>query len=165
MPVMRRLLAVATCLLVAACSSSSGGGGGAGSGNDFASQICAKLSSCSFPVSNCQAAFAAVVLSSSCQSTLLNASCSDLGASPPPASLLACIPNCTGTMTCTGSSASVTNSTCNGDGTVTECTNGSQFTYSCDGVCAAEGKTYVGTCALTYNGQSSPSGCPSCWCQ
>jgi hypothetical protein len=67
-------------------------------------------------------------------------------------------------MTCTGSTASVTSSTCNGDGTVTECVNGSTYTYTCDGICAAESKQYSGTCAGSFNGQASPTGCPACWC-
>jgi hypothetical protein len=42
--------------------------------------------------------------------------------------------------------------------------NGSTLTYTCDGICAAESKSYTGTCGQTFNGQPSPSGCPACWC-
>lgn len=149
----------AACALLAACSSSNG------SGSDFATKICDKVTSCSLSVTNCHAAFAAIVLSSDCQSAFLNASCADLTANPAPPALEKCIPSCTGTMTCTGSSAKVTSSTCNGDGTVTECVNGSTFTYTCDGICAAESKKYSGTCAGSFNGQASPTGCPACWCE
>lgn len=161
---MRATLAPAVAVVIAACSNGSSGHT-QGSGNDFASKMCAKVTACSFSIPNCQSSFAAQVLSGDCQSAFLNASCSDLSANPPPPAIEACIPNCTGTMNCTGASASVTNATCNGDGTVTQCTNGSQFTYSCDGICAAENKTYAGTCGLTFDEQLSPTGCPACWCQ
>jgi hypothetical protein len=149
-----------TGILLAACSS--GSGNGSAGGSDFASQICTKIGTCSTAPSNCEAAFAALVLSSSCQQEFLSASCADLVAATIPQSLQNCIPSCSGTMSC---GTGVTNAACNGDGTVTECINGSQYVYSCDGICAAETKAYAGTCSLTYQGKTSPTGCPACWCQ
>jgi hypothetical protein len=146
---------VASLLVLAACSHDSG------SSNSFASQICAKLSGCNIEPSNCQAAYSAIVLSSSCQSTMLSASCADLTAPSPPAPLAACFPACTGTMSCGGT---VTSTTCNSDDTLTECNSGNQYVYSCSGVCAAESKSYSGTCTLTYDEETSPTGCPECWC-
>jgi hypothetical protein len=158
---MRRASFLVACALVAACSSKSGGGGGGG-GNAFASQMCSKIATCSTPASNCEAGWAALVFSSSCQQEMLAASCADLVAADVPQSLQNCIPSCSGTMSCGNG---VTTASCNGDGTVTECINGSQLVYTCDGVCASENKAYSGQCALTYQGQSSPTGCPTCWCQ
>ncbi len=140
--------------VLAACGNGSSGG-------SFASQICSKLSGCNIEPSNCQAAYSAIVLSSSCQSTMLGASCSDLTASTPPPSLATCFPPCSGTMTC---GTNVTSNTCNGDGTLTECNAGTQFTYTCTGVCAAESKSFSGTCSLTYDEETSPTACPECWC-
>lgn len=134
-------------LVAAGCSSSSGGGGG------FAQQFCSKASGCGQNVPNCEADVSAIVLSSSCQSTLLGASCADLTATPLPASLAACFPPC-----------STTVDTCNGDGTITVCTGGNKYTYECGGVCSAQSKTYTGTCAATYMGQSAPNG-QGCWCK
>jgi len=149
---------IVAVMLVAACSSSSSGS------SSFPSQICSKITACNVAVTNCEAVFSAVVLSSDCQQQMLGASCSDLTTTPLPASLEPCFPSCTGTMSCTGA-AGVTMSTCNGDGTVTECSNGNSYVYTCSGVCSTESKTYTGTCALTDQGVTSPSGCPSCWCQ
>jgi hypothetical protein len=154
---MRRGL-VASLLILAACSSSSGG-----SSSSFASQMCAKLSGCSSEPANCQAAYEAAVFDSSCQSTLLSASCADLVATPVPPSLLGCFPACSGgTMSCGGN---VTSTTCNSDGTFTQCNQGNQYVYTCTGICASESKSYSGTCGTTYLDQMSPTGCAECWCQ
>lgn len=162
---MRRAALVAAALVAVACSSSntatSGSGSTSGAGSQFASQICAKIATCTTAPSDCEAAFAAVVFSVSCQDELIAASCTDLLANPVPQSLTNCIPTCTAS----GSCGNASSASCNGDGTITECINGDQFVYSCQGVCAAESKTYVGTCASTYQGTASPTGCDTCWCQ
>jgi len=145
-----------TLLVLGACSSSS-------SGSSFASQMCSKLSGCGSEPSNCQAAYEAIVLDGSCQSTMLAASCADLAATPVPASLQGCFPPCSGgTMSCGGT---VTSTTCNPDGTFTECNAGNQYVYSCSGICSSESKSYSGTCATSYLDQMSPTGCAECWCQ
>lgn len=140
---------------LAGCSSATTGPAAtSGAGSKFAAQVCAKLSSCSITVTNCEGAFAALVLSSSCQGSMLNATCADLNASPIPASLASCFPSCTGT---TG--------TCNPDQTITVCTGTNQYEYSCSGLCAASSTAYTGTCATTFNGQTSSNGQPKCWCK
>jgi hypothetical protein len=159
---MRLVFFLVAGVLVAACSGGSSSDTASAGGSGFASQICSKIATCSTAPANCEAAFAALVLSSSCQQTFLSASCADLIAATVPPSLQGCIPTCSGTMSC---GTGVTSTACNGNGTVTECINGSQYVYSCDGVCAAETKAYSGTCDLTYQGQTSPTSCPACWCK
>ena len=137
------------------CSSNSGGSGGNAAGAEFAQQFCSKLTNCGQSVTNCDAEFAAIVLSSSCQSLLLSASCADLSSSTSsaPASVSACFPPC-----------STTTNTCSGDETVSECVNGTTFVFDCAGVCSSQSKTYTGTCSATYNGQSATNGA-GCWCK
>jgi hypothetical protein len=153
---------VASLLVLAACSNNSGSSDGGNSG--WVSQICSKLAGCNVEPTNCQAAYAAIVLSSSCQSTMLAASCSDLTASTPPPSLAFCFPTCdVGPTSCGGN---VTANACSSDGgTLSECNGGTQFVYTCAGVCAAESKTYSGTCGTTYDEQTSSTGCEECWCE
>jgi hypothetical protein len=156
---MRQITGIATLAVVAVltfgCSSSSGGSGGNGSGSTFAAQLCMKEMACgTTPPTNCTAVFSAVVLSSSCQSQILNASCADLTAATVPASLSACLPACSN-MT----------DTCSSDGTITTCTGSYQLVLSCSGVCSANSKTYSGTCGSSYMGQMSTNGSDQCWCQ
>lgn len=140
--------------LLGGCSSSTNGSNGSGAGAQFAAQACTKFAGCNVSVANCNAVFAAIVLSQSCESTLLNASCADLGASPVPAALAACFPACSG-MT----------SKCNPDETITVCSGTNQYEYTCSGICASTSTTFTGTCGTSYNGQASSNGQPKCWCQ
>jgi hypothetical protein len=140
----------------------SGVGTGSGAGSTFASRFCALAASCNIPVENCQSAYAAVVLSSDCQQTLLGMSCSDLNAVPEPAAFSACFPPCNGTSVCADG---ITGTTCNAGGTMTICTDNQQITYDCQGVCAAQSRSYSGTCGPSYDGQAAADGCSTCWCE
>jgi hypothetical protein len=137
---------MALAVVTVACSSSSSGGG------DFATQFCSKVSSCGGAIAMCQADFSAVVVSPSCQDMLANVSCADLSAATPPAWWTSCFAPC---------SAS-SQPTCNGDGTVTTCSEGSTLVLECTGVCSALSLTYTGTCGTSYNGQTSATA--KCWC-
>ena len=107
---------------------------------------------CGQTVTNCDAVFAGLVLSASCQSKFLAASCSDLTTTPPPADLEACFPSCSG------------GDTCNSNGTITGCSNGLEFVFTCGAICSAESATYSGTCSASYMGQTAQDG-ESCWCK
>jgi hypothetical protein len=129
---------------VSACSSSS-------SGESFASQFCAKASSCGESIPLCQGAFSAIVVSSSCQDMLVNISCADLSAPAPPAWFTACFPPCT-----------TPSPVCNGDGTITECDSGMTLVVDCAKACSAESLSYAGTCGTSYGSQTSTMA--KCWC-
>lgn len=53
---------------------------------------------------------------------------------------------------------------CDGDSIVLECTSGTRCSMSCTEVCAMDGQHYTGTCADSYRGQSSSTGDDTCWC-
>jgi hypothetical protein len=48
---------------------------------------------------------------------------------------------------------------------VTECSNNVTVTLQCGAVCTRNSETYVGSCSATYQGQTSTSGQPVCWCK
>lgn len=144
----------AALLLAAGLGSAGGGcssGGGGGSSGSFATQFCAKVSSCGQSLPLCQGAFSALVLSSSCQQMLDGLTCTDLSAPTPPAWFSSCFPSC-----------STMSSACNGDGTITECDGTFQYVYECTGICTAESLTYTGTCGTSYAGNTSTTA--KCWC-
>jgi len=147
-----RTLVILFAASALACSSGSSGGGGATSAAAAASQFCATATSCGQTVSMCQGLFSALLLSESCQQDLENVTCAQLAAPSPPAWWSSCFPPCTGS-----------GSTCNGDSTITICSDDATLLVDCSGVCAAESLTYTGTCATSYGSQTSTT--PKCWCQ
>jgi hypothetical protein len=159
---MRLRVAVMGLALCVGCSSSAQGGGSSGSdegaslgaGSQFASMLCANIAACDITVADCQAVYEAVVLSPTCQTTFLQASCGDLSSTTTPPDLLPCLPACTITDV----------DSCNGNGTLTACANDQQITLTCPGACAVKGLTFTGTCSSTYMGAVAANG-EQCWCQ
>jgi hypothetical protein len=133
---------------VAACSSSSSSGGGS-----WASQFCAKVSSCGESLAMCQATFDAVVVSSSCQQMLADISCADLTGPTTPAWVTACFPVC----------AASSPPACTGNATLTECDQGMTLVLDCSEVCTAEALSYTGTCGTSFGSQTSAT--VKCWCR
>jgi hypothetical protein len=102
---------------------------------------------------DCVRSYASLRVTPTCKNGIAQATCDDLS-NPASAVETACFPPCNGML-----------AQCNGDGTITTCTpDGITQVLDCQGYCLAQGFTgYTGTCAATYQGQTSAS--PQCWCQ
>lgn len=99
-------------------------------------------------MTDCIATYETVRVSAECAQKVTAATCSDISALED-----LCFPPCT-----------TQQQNCNDDGTITTCTQGSQFTLTCAGICKNSGTTYSGTCGTTSKlGDTSAQ--PQCWCQ
>ncbi len=95
-------------------------------------------------------------LSSECIHAIASAPCSE-HASPTPSYQSTCFPPC---------DPASTPSVCNSDQTVTQCVQAlGLIRYQCTGVCAQTNKQYSGVCGAQYQGQTSATSQPVCWCQ
>jgi hypothetical protein len=102
----------------------------------------------SFTVDDCIATYEIALFTESCANRFGTATCDDIGEIE-----ATCFPAC-----------SPNPGTCNSDGTVTTCSTGRSYTFSCDGVCNSNGQSWTGTCGVT-----SPTGetaeTVKCWCE
>ncbi len=67
------------------------------------------------------------------------------------ADLEACWPECNGLV-----------AECDGPHIIECSSSGRRYTYDCNGVCATQGKTWSGTCGVSYKNQTA--GRATCWC-
>ena len=104
-------------------------------------------------LADCRRQYVAVLVTSTCASALTSAACADLISSTSSVNTT-CFPACSGAL-----------ASCNGDGTITICTeSGTTTILSCAEECQAEGTgTYKGTCGQTLKDQTADR--PQCWCE
>jgi hypothetical protein len=123
-------------------------------GNQFCSRLVTECQDTSVTVADCQTVFQALLVTQACASGLPNASCADLE-NDQSAITLECFPKC--------STPGVI--TCNGDGTVTKCTDqGAKSVVDCARLCQAVAKAqWSGVCGKTYQTQTSDN--DKCWCE
>ncbi len=119
--------------------------------------FCARLANeCGAGVdaATCVRTYTPVRVTTACATAVTTATCADLLNASSTVSQT-CFPTCT-------SSALAT---CNGNGTITVCTeSGVQNVDDCQATCIAQGAAaWTGICASTYNGQVSDR--DQCWCQ
>ena len=102
----------------------------------------------------CVRTYTPVRVTTGCATAVTTATCADLLSVSSTVSQT-CFPTCT----------SSTLATCNGNGTITVCTEiGVQNVDDCSATCTAQGySAWTGICASTYNGQVSDR--DQCWCQ
>ena len=101
----------------------------------------------------CVRTYLPVRVTNDCATLVTTATCADLLSSASTVSQT-CFPTCTSSVL----------ATCNGNGTITVCTeNGVQNVDDCQATCTAQGSTWTGICASTYNGQAADR--DQCWCQ
>ncbi|MBM4374147.1 MAG: hypothetical protein FJ095_03610 [Deltaproteobacteria bacterium] len=127
---------------------------------DAVDRFCDRLVACGtfdlngFPYSrsSCQDVYGTLRLPVGCPGTVEGATCAELD-NPNSFPYEVCFPLC-----------SVT--TCGIDGDSLDfCRDGFLYTYDCDAECSRSGKVYTGVCGSTYQGQTTATGEPDCWCQ
>lgn len=94
----------------------------------------------------CVKIYEAMRVSAECQAILDRLSCDTTQTE-----LAGCWPDCSHSV-----------AECDGPHIIECSTSGRTYTYDCDGVCATQNRTWSGTCAASYKGQTSPN--PTCWC-
>lgn len=153
------LLAVGLFALVGlACSStSSGSGGGSGLVTIDTASVCGRLiNECHQTISQaqCEQTFGIVRVSQACVDKFNSATCEEIGQTGSDFDET-CFPNCDAKGT----------QTCNGDGTVTICSDeGRTLIGDCAATCQKIlNKSYSGTCGKSFGGQTSDK--DKCWCQ
>jgi len=102
---------------------------------------------------SCEISFTAWLPPGACAPAYESSTCADVIASPVPADLrAACFPACAET-------------TCSADGrTLNVCGSTGLVAFDCAKYCEADGKQFSGICGKTYNGKTSSTGKPVCWC-
>lgn len=147
-------------------SSSSGGAAPTGDGGTSTAStlraldvqgFCARLANeCGAGVdqATCVRTYLPVRVTNDCATLVTTATCADLLSSASTVSQT-CFPTCTSSVL----------ATCNGNGTITVCTdNGVQNVDDCQATCTSQGYSgWTGICASTYNGQVADR--DQCWCQ
>jgi hypothetical protein len=122
-------------------------------GTAVCNQLVVQCGETGLTLTDCEASFVAVLVSQPCLDGLKTASCTDLtnGASPIEQT---CFPSC---------DAPGTNQ-CNTNDTVTECSSaGVTRVLDCKSLCTSRMKSYTGTCATSFQGQTAAL--PQCWCE
>lgn len=158
-----RIVAVSASLAFAsvlfACSSSStgsGAGGGAHGNPVDAPSVCNRLvGECKQPITQaqCEQTFGVLLVSADCQAKFNSATCEEINQSGSGFDET-CFPDCTAPST----------QTCNGDGTITICSDEKRtLVADCAATCKSVSKTYSGTCGKSFGAQTATS--DKCWCQ
>lgn len=156
-----RFASLALTAVLFACSSSTSGSGGGGS-NAVAidtAKVCDKLlNECkqSLTQAQCEQTFGILRVSADCAAKFDSATCAEISQSGSDFDE-ACFPNCTAPGT----------QTCNGDGTITICSDESRtLVADCAATCQKATNpptTFSGTCGKTFGAQSADR--DKCWCQ
>jgi len=148
--------AIAFTSLAIACSSTSSGGSGSGLQSVDATSTCNRLiNECkqAIPQDQCQTTFSVIRVSQACVDKFNSATCDEL-AQAASGTEDTCFPPCTAKST----------QHCVGDGTINICSNeGRTLVADCAETCKTAGKTYTGTCGLSFGAQTADK--DKCWCQ
>lgn len=147
--------------LTAICCASCGDGEDAATHKTTEAEACTAVGACEGEEGRqeCEALFELIVPSEACLAAMETASCEDHAVEPPPYEDV-CLPPCDGTES----------PRCNGDGTLTRCSELSEggmamTTIRCAAACEDSGLSFTGTCGTQHEGQTSESGEDRCWCE
>lgn len=143
---------VIAVVVLAGCSSDDENRAPPRASQDQCQQACDHMIGCGSTTTDCVGGCLGQNWSSACANAIVKATCDDVKSSEP-TFFDTCFPPCSGETY-----------KCIGQGEIQTCDAGHLYTFDCSYVCEKSGKTYVGSCGTTYNGQTSSSGHAVCWC-